>query len=932
MISLRKSDIILEYIKGKVTIDFIMNNVKTCTQIGIDASEVEEKFNIVRNNASTLLNELVKSGDLVKINSRPVTFIPKSVAIKFTNNDSIKNTYSLEEIKSFIKFDKAISSDTDPFGCLIGKDSSLLNQILQAKAAVMYPPNGLHSLIFGDSGVGKTTFASAMYEYDKLQRGLNDKEFPFVSFNCSDYFNNPQLLLSQLFGYAKGAFTGADSDKIGLVEKANGGILFLDEVHRLPADGQEMLFYLMDKGEYHRLGETDKKRESNILIIAATTENPNGALLSTFLRRIPVIIKLPSYREKNVSEKIKIIQNLFYYESIKLNMGINVCPEVLKALVIYDFKVGNIGELSSEIKLLCAKAYLQYLQNSNKLAVEFKMLNKQITDFFFNHDSIDSTVKTFLDTFTEYIEVSPTNNSNSPNEILSEDTIYDLMDKNLDEFKSKRLSKEEIDQKLNTVIESYFNDVMNKFYSNNLSINQLYKILPKDLIDISAEFIKIAQTDLAVKLNNKLVLSLALHLDALLKRIHNKKKVVNPNINKIRIQYPDEYSVAGKIIKTFSDKFGIIVPEDEKGYIAILLANSKLNKASNEKIGIIVVCHGDSTATSMAAVSNRLLNVDLVKAIDMPLDVSISETYNKIKAAAIELNKNKGLFLLADMGSLVNLGDKLMSETGITVKTIANVSTLDVLEVSRNVLYKNDTIEDIYKTLINKDTDEIAKKNVLKNKAILSVCVTGQGASMIAQKLLLQILSVDYKNKFEIITLSAIDYEQNIAELSEKYDIVAYLSTYKLPISIPYFPISKLLDADFQRDFLKYLDVNINEKKVVLPSKSPYEIAKDMLEQYVKYINPKMAVVSIRKFIDSLNLTYEDDQGDLTNLIVHMGCMLDRCIHGDKVQFSDMIQYKEKNLEKFTEIRQSVKGLEEEYDIQINDDEVCYITKVLNKQ
>ena len=65
-----------------------------------------------------------------------------------------------------------------------------------------------------------------------------NKDYPFVTFNCADYFNNPQLLLSQLFGHVKGAFTGADTDKIGLVEKANGGILFLDEVHRLPPDGQ----------------------------------------------------------------------------------------------------------------------------------------------------------------------------------------------------------------------------------------------------------------------------------------------------------------------------------------------------------------------------------------------------------------------------------------------------------------------------------------------------------------------------------------------------------------------------------------------------------------------------------------------------------------------------------------------------------------------
>jgi Sigma-54 interaction domain. len=73
------------------------------------------------------------------------------------------------------------------------------------------------------------------------------KESPFIVFNCADYADNPQLLMSQLFGYVKGAFTGAESSKAGLVEKADGGILFLDEVHRLPSEGQEILFFYLTK-------------------------------------------------------------------------------------------------------------------------------------------------------------------------------------------------------------------------------------------------------------------------------------------------------------------------------------------------------------------------------------------------------------------------------------------------------------------------------------------------------------------------------------------------------------------------------------------------------------------------------------------------------------------------------------------------------------
>ena len=89
-----------------------------------------------------------------------------------------------------------------------------------------------------------------------------NKDYPFVTFNCADYFNNPQLLLSQLFGHVKGAFTGADTDKIGLVEKANGWNFYFQmkyiDYHQMD---KKMLFYLMDKGEYNRLGDGSKKKK-----------------------------------------------------------------------------------------------------------------------------------------------------------------------------------------------------------------------------------------------------------------------------------------------------------------------------------------------------------------------------------------------------------------------------------------------------------------------------------------------------------------------------------------------------------------------------------------------------------------------------------------------------------------------------------------------
>lgn len=942
MIFLKKAEVVYNYICDKVNTDYVLKRLLEGTNFGIDAFEIQEKLNIVRNNASTILNDLLKEGKLIKINSRPVTFIPKTIldSLNIKNTDKRNSSvFSPEEFKNLVdENNKEIDGD-DPFKVLIGFNNSLIHQIEQAKAAVMYPPHGLHTLILGESGVGKTTFASAIYKYVLTNKCISSNDFPFISFNCSDYYNAPQLLLSQLFGHAKGAFTGADSDKIGIVEKAHNGILFLDEVHRLPPDGQEMLFYLMDKGEFSRLGETSKPRKSNVLIIAATTEDPGDTFLNTFLRRIPVTITLPAFREKTIDEKLEVIEKLFYYETLKLNIPINISPEVLKALALYDFRDGNIGQLSSEVKLVCAKAFFQHLQNNKALNVEFKMLNEEIKGNLFNL-TIPKDIKTFLSMFTENLTIHPFS-SFDKNDILNPNIedgmdLYDSINKKMEELKSKGLDSSEIERNINNELDNHFNTVIDKFNPDNLNIRKLYNIIPKELVDASAGLIQLAQNELNTRFNSKFFFGFTFHLYSLMKRLEENKPIKNPNMAIIKRQYKEEFKVASELVKMLSDKFSISIPEGEKGFLSILLANNKSGDSpDNNNIGIVLICHGDSTATSMANVANKLLNVEHIKAIDMPLNVKIPEIYEKAKLAVLNSNTGKGVLLLVDMGSLSEFGEKIMNETGIKVRTIVNVSTLITLDILRSVLYQKSDIDTIYNSIMNTDIPNVEENK--KKKAIITVCVTGQGAGLLSKDIIIKLLDDSHKADIEIITINYFDMENNLEALEEKYDVIACVGSLKPQSDIPYFPINKLLNTNFQEEFRKFIDAKLTSSsqklnaEITLP-KNAYEISRDMLEEYVKYVNPKIAVIIIKKFIEKLNLNSEKSSEDnLVDLIVHMGCMIDRCIHGDFAKFENMENFKSKNLGQFMELKKAAAIIENEYDISITDDEICYIIKVINR-
>ena len=151
-------------------------------------------------------------------------------------------------------------------------------------------------LITGESGVGKELFARAAYLLSP-RRGR-----PFVSVNCAQ-FTDENLLISELFGHKKGAFTGATADRKGLFEEAEGGVLFLDEVGELTLRAQAALLRAIGVGEVVRLGESTSRRV-DVRVVAATNRDlramvADGAFREDLYYRLaPLRLRVPALRER----------------------------------------------------------------------------------------------------------------------------------------------------------------------------------------------------------------------------------------------------------------------------------------------------------------------------------------------------------------------------------------------------------------------------------------------------------------------------------------------------------------------------------------------------------------------------------------------------------------------------------------------------------
>jgi transcriptional regulator with PAS, ATPase and Fis domain len=202
-------------------------------------------------------------------------------------------------------------------------------------------------LVLGESGVGKEVLAKEIY----LNSNRADK--PFLTINCSAIPEN--LLESEMFGYEKGAFTGAISSKPGLFELANGGTIFLDEIGTMPLSLQPKLLRVLQENEFMRVGGT-KKISLDVRFISATNEKlmemiSSGKFRQDLYYRLNVIpVKLPPLRERK--DDIRILSERFLDEfNKKYNKKKAFNENALIGLERYDWP-GNIRELRNAVERL----------------------------------------------------------------------------------------------------------------------------------------------------------------------------------------------------------------------------------------------------------------------------------------------------------------------------------------------------------------------------------------------------------------------------------------------------------------------------------------------------------------------------------------------------------------------------------------------------
>ncbi|MGG5314497.1 sigma 54-interacting transcriptional regulator [Enterococcus sp. AZ072] len=909
---------------------------------GYETTEIAEQASVDRSNTSRDLNSLVSEKTVIKIKGRPVRyFTVKQLQALYGEDQVIDHQLSSLNLTVSTQTESELEKKYMTFSRMIGNDRSLSLPIKQAQAGIIYPPNGLHILLSGPSGSGKSSFAEATYTYAVEHKMINRKA-SFVTFNCAEYSDNPQLLLGQLFGYVKGAYTGAQEDKAGIIDKASGGVLFLDEVHRLPPQGQEILFTLLDKGVYNRLGDTSPPIKAAVRIICATTEDTESTLLRTFLRRIPLSIHLPALKERSIKEKFQLIKAFFNSESKVLEKDIYVAKDVIQGLLLYEAK-GNVGQLKADIQLMCARAYLDYsIQDRKHLEVEFSDIPQYIQEGTLDHkDYREPLHAIFRDHSSDYFIFSGKNSRNKLQDYSVNQHLYQQMKNLYLKSEDKKKDRQRTIEEITLFIDDYAEFLNEKYQLNEIDIgnDELYKLVSKKIYHAVYHALKAAENRLAKEFDRKVYVSLTLHISSLLERVSNGTSLdtAPAELREILSQDPQIYATATMVKEMLEEYLSVKIPEEEMIFLTAFLASDYEEKRLNGKVAILILCHGNGTAKYMAQTVNQLLNIDYVHGMDMDLNESVKSFFEKVVSKAKEINEGKGILIFADMGSLLAFPKMITRATSIPTKCIEIYGTPLILEAARKSAVNPVDVAALKNSVsrflpfvgesVGSETEEELFHE--KRTKIVTTCISGVGTA----KRICKIIE-DYLLKNNYLGIQVISHDNRIKaeEYETEYssEVLAVVGTVDLALpAVPYIPVDELIIGNgFSR-----LEAIVNKSHVSEPKRElPNYMVRDFLTDYLDFLDPQKAydvLCSVFELLKDL-VPAELESHKKINFILHTSCMIERLILNEPFSFAEATSSEELSSELFHRVKQALQLIEDAFPLQIPEAEVRLIMGIFD--
>ena len=589
---------------------------------------LSEKLKMQRTNISSILNQLVNEGKLVKYNGRPVL-------------------YQLA--------DENASGNGDVFEQLVGYDSSLKEAIASAKAAVLYPEGNPTILITAKHGRAVFRFAQAS--------GKLKTRAPWILWDCKTLFDDQDKFQEIFLG---------DHEKEGILKKASGGMLILENIDVVSERNLDWLLAFLRGEKIQGQDEWAWQKDYHCITIFSTMKDTNEMMLNLLRGRMDFRISLPSLEERSIEERFLILQKFFKEEAKAMDRMIEVDTSILHALLLYEV-TDDIKGLKNDIHTGCANSYVRSYNTGNKTIVllmsDFpNYVRKGIMYYRSYKNKIDEMIKNGCK-YTFY-----KNQMLRDNKTAKKD-IYQSIDARKRDLERHALTEEEINMAVSNRLESEFEEYFEQLCERADSMDTLNKMVSEKLISLTRKFLLKAAEQLSCEFSKEIFCGICLHVNSCLIKVSKKQRISNEEIARLLSKYPMHYELVKEFQEELGKEFNVKLNVDDLIFLMMFLLEAKKD-VDESKVVTLIAMHGSHAASSIAAVVNVLSDDSKVQAFDMDLDKNVRIVYEELKEKIIKIDQGKGILLIYDMGSIHTMAESIAQETKIAIRCVEVPITL----------------------------------------------------------------------------------------------------------------------------------------------------------------------------------------------------------------------------------------------------------------
>lgn len=832
---------------------------------------LSQKLNMQRTNLSSILNQLVNEGKLIKQKGRPVMY------------QYINLSEEAEEV----------------FKRLIGYDQSLKDAVAGAKATILYPKGKPSILITAQRGCGAHYFAETVFEFAVKSGVIKNREALLV-FDCKAYQENPDYRQKLLFG---------TEDEVGILNQSEDGMLFINHIDMLPAYERRRLLSTKERG----------------ILICRTDLSVNQEIYHSLQERTDFEIKLPNLNERSMEERFQLIQCFLYDEIKNIGKNLEMDSNILSALLLYESD-DNVTGLKKDIHTGCVNCYARKGSSKNKF---IEILLSDFPTYVRKGLIYSKTHKEELEELVseQYVYAFTHSTMLKKQAQKSEEKrdIYQSIDDRKKKYKKQEIEEEEIDTYVSVALKEDFQKYYNELSGKISNRNMLENIIANKMIEHVDLFLKKAEETFQIKYDEKIMCALCLHMNSALIRNESKQRVSNEEIVQMTVSYPQEYQLAQEFILETEEVFHTRLNVDEIIFVMMFLLEERVTK--KQQVVTLIAMHGDHSTQEVVKTVNILSNENNTYAFNLPLNQNMKEAYEDFKKEIIRIDQGKGIILIYDMGSLRTMAECIAAETNIDIRFVESPITLIGVACS-NKASEEKGIEEIYGYLQENFKTAAYSRNYDGSNKIVVITSKSETEAEKIQRFINENMSWNDVKIRRIVAANEGQLYSMIDSIAEEGEIVGIVGDYDpLLHQYQFIDVNQLMKSE-KTNLDDYIQTQNELDKTGITETYEY------LEENFKELDIAKIEVYLDDFMDKVQdlLKVRLDENKKIGLIIHIVCLLDRIRqeYTPSISFiaSGVI---DKNKEMVPEVKKLLRPIEKEFNVYINDTEIATIITIIRE-